>query len=256
MLRELLNSTPSAMFILGSICIFLFASLILYFIIRTLFPSLVQQHHNVFISVTSTSYGFLLGFIIVVIVILWQTYNQARIAANSEANHLISMIRDSASFPDDVHNNIVSTVREYAQNVRVDEWQAMRWGHSSPKVDDSVTKLFQILQAYSPQTANQSTYYHELINNFNVVLENRRLRLNDISSMLPDSLRIAIIVGAFVIIFFLVILETENKTVHLITLILISIIIGLNMGIAFSLDYPFSGEMAVSNAAFFQGPLA
>ena len=56
--------------------------------------------------------------------------------------------------------------------------------------------------------------------------------------------------GAVFLVSLIAILESKNKHVHLFSMIIVSVVIGFNLGLAFCMEYPFSGDMAVTPDAF------
>lgn len=255
--RSFINMFPSwsciTMLVLTmSACVLTF-----FIVIEKFFPHWVHKENSSFLPtvtvVTSANYGFLLGFVVIV---LWQAFNTAQSVTTSEANRLALIVYDSAALPQPIRGEIIEGVGRYVKVVVDEEWPAMRVGHSLPKAQVMLNDLFYTLQNYSPETDTQKTFYREIISNLNLAIEKRRERISTIDSILTNPLRLLLVVGVFIIALFLSLLETQNRRVHMISVMLVGSVVAFNMGVAMNLDYPFAGDVAVSNEAFTTGILS
>jgi len=84
------------------------------------------------ITVAGTAFAVLLAFVILA---AFQTYNGARMGAESEAQAVLDMARTAALFPAGERYQLGGDLVCYGRAVVNQEWPAMQRGHSSPLVD-------------------------------------------------------------------------------------------------------------------------
>ena len=256
-LKALINWLPIWLFIILITILLMSLSAIIFWLVRKFFPHLIKHQSSdilsILIGVISTNYGFLVGF---VIIILWQSYNQATLVVYNEANYLSLILYDCAAFPMEIKTEITETVGKYIHILINEEWDLMKWGRVSDDARLALGKIFTIIQSYTPNTETEKAFYSEAISNLNSVLENRRLRIEKVESALPDTLRFILIFGVLIVAFFVSLLETKYQRVHLFVTLVVTAIMSFNVGLALTLDYPFSGYISVANEPYTRGILA
>jgi len=255
--RALINWLPTWPFILLLVIVISCVTTLIFFLTRHFIPNFIRKEQGHFLTIFGeiiiVIYAFLLGF---VIISLWQILNQATNVTAAEANYLSLMTFDAFALPTPIQTEILDAIGQYIKHVVQDEWKTMRWGHASQLAQNAIGNLFHVIQSYNPQTETEKTFYHEIIVNLNNALENRRLRLNNVESALIDPLRFILIFGIFLISFILSLAETKNRYTHLFIVLIACSLLSFSVGLAFVLDYPFSGEIAVSNKVFSTGVLS
>ncbi|WP_298627825.1 DUF4239 domain-containing protein [uncultured Legionella sp.] len=211
------------------------------------------------IKLTNTLMGILAsGFFVLLAFIIINTWNyqqEARNATSKEAACLSVLLRNVNVFPKTDQEKIQKAVAEYASDVRVDEWKTMRQGQESDAARISLEKLNTEIQNLQP-TSYQDKLYHGLMTvDFNDLLQARRDRLSKIDSIIPKtlintvwaySIFLAIIVG---------LIRGKDTLINLTPVLLFSGLLGLNLALAINFDYPFSGEISVTNRDFYKGTL-
>ena len=156
------------------------------------------------ISIIIANYGFLLGFIIIY---LWQDIGHAMTLVSEEAAQLSIIVSDCFAFSSDFQHQFLNAVGQYIKYVVHDEWETMRWGNSSLLAQNAMQNIYHVVQSYTPQGKKEEIFYLELISHLDLVLENRRLRLDAVSSILIGPLRFIMVLGAIFIVFFISLLE-------------------------------------------------
>lgn len=84
------------------------------------------------ITVTGTLFAVVLAFVILA---AFQTYNGAKMGAQSEASAVLDMDRTAVLFPPAQRDQLSADLVCYGRAVVEEEWPAMRNGHSSSLVD-------------------------------------------------------------------------------------------------------------------------
>ena len=254
---HIINNIPQLYFILFLMLSIALIVMIFNNIINRYFPLVthVDNQNLVYsmINVVSTYYAVLMGFVIIA---LWQSYNHAIVIVDTEASNLAIIVRDCAVFPKAFQNQLTSAVGEYIKYVIGDEWELMKWGKISPLAEHAFENIYKVLQDYTPQAGQESMFYNNIIAYLNNAQESRRQRILAIDSLLPDALRFIMIFGAVSIPLFLALIKIQNKNLHQFIIIIVSCILGFNLGFGLNLDYPFAGLVKVSPTQYTQGVLA
>lgn len=255
-MREIINVIP--FWWLVTICILFFISLAYFAATTSAYfisdPINKEQRDlaNTLISILSGGFSIMLAF---VIINTWNYLLTARNVTSKEANYLSVIGRDSLAFQPQVRDGLLQAVRDYAVAVRVDEWKTMRHGQASPKAWDALGNLFTYIQKYEPKTKQEYIYYSQILSNLNLLLDARRERLNDLQSVIPGPLKQALLVGSMFLALILGAIRREGGFLYITPVLLFSAVLGFNIGLALSFDYPFSGDIAVSKELFYSGGL-
>ncbi len=224
--------------------------------VRNFFPNLLSKENTSFltslIGIISANYGFLLGF---VIVILWQTFNSAKLFTSLEAYNFRLMWHDCAVLKS-ISHEVRDLIGQYVTTIIHEEWPLMKVGLESSKISQIIDNFFKVLQSYVPQNEVEKNFYKEIVTQLNAVVQNRAQRLEYTQSILSGPLRFIIIVGALLLVFLLSLLENKGRRLHLFATIMVSSVIAFNVGLALTMDYPFSGDISISSKPFTQGVLS
>ncbi|WED43288.1 DUF4239 domain-containing protein [Legionella cardiaca] len=205
------------------------------------------------LSIMGSGYGVFLGFVIIA---LWNQYLAVQRIVYQEADALSIIVRNIEVFPEEDRSILKNAVYRYLEAIRVDEWQTMRQGKESEKAWAATYNLYKTFQTYDPKTQKQALFYRQIINNIDATLKDRRNRLISMKSILTDEMRTALILGAMVIIFLSSLLKAREGALRIFATFCLATVISFNLTLALSFDYPFSGSISVSNAAFYEGVLA
>jgi hypothetical protein len=256
MYRELINALP-----IWQLIVFIMIGLIIIAYLAALIPSywykIVDDSHrevaNTVIGLLSGGFFILLAF---VIVSSWEYYIKASDEVAKEAGYVDVILRTTKAFPEDFSKKMYMATADYATSVRVDEWATMRKGKESPKAWLAINNMYNTLEAYSPKVGKEEIFYDKLIDNVNNLLEIRRDRLIEIDSIIPHTLRNALIIGSVVLAILLGCIRGERTLYNLLPLLFFAGILGFNLALALSFDYPYSGDISISNAEFYKGSLS
>jgi hypothetical protein len=179
-----------------------------------------------------------------------------RILVSKEANQLAIIVSDCFAFSSDFQNQCLNAVGQYIKYVTQDEWETMRWGNPSLLAQNAMQNIFHVVQSYTPQGEKEKVFYEELVVHLNLALDNRRLRLDSVSSILIGPLRFILVLGAIFISFFVSLLRIKNTYLHWFVLMVVSFVLSFNISLALMIDFPFSGEITISTAPYEEGNLS
>ncbi|KTD37548.1 hypothetical protein Lmor_0411 [Legionella moravica] len=256
MFRELINIIPFNLLIILLMLVFMLITYLFSRISNTWFHISAGEEH---VKLTNTLMGILAsGFFVLLAFIIINTWNyqqDARNAASKEAYYLAVMLRNIAAFPAEQQKNLKQNIADYTVHVRVDEWKAMRKGLDSPAAWDSLEKLYSQIQNLPAITYQDKLYHTLLTSNVNYILQSRRDRLSKVESIIPKTLIDTVFVYSIFLAIIVGLIRGRDNLINLTPVLLFSGLLGFNLALALNFDYPFSGEINVTNSDFYKGAL-
>lgn len=211
------------------------------------------------IKITNTLMGIMAsGFFVLMAFIIINTWNyqqEARNAASKEATYLSVILRNAEVFSAEEQKIITTAVADYTVRVRVDEWRSMQQGMESKDARASLDRLNEVIQNLKPSSYQDKLYHGLMTVDFENLLQARRDRLGKIDSIIPKSLINTVFIYSVFLAFIVGIIRGRDNLINLTPVLLFSSLLGLNLALAISFDYPFSGEISVTNKNFYEGSL-
>ncbi|HKR52137.1 MAG TPA: hypothetical protein VJT72_21655 [Pseudonocardiaceae bacterium] len=258
MIRQLLNAFSTEILILllvgGTVVLAIGGVLIA----RKMVPNLAESHFEDVVDGLRTVYELLFTIVLAFAIgAVIGTFGTAESKVSAEATKLAQMAsasRDRDVTPDQriVFNNAIG---EYVHAVADDEFITMKAGETSPLAAIALDNLYGVYQRYTPEPGAELGYEMSLAA-LDEVAAMRRDRILQSTAELPSLLRIILVIGLVI----LLILEYRPKfptvSTQLIHIALVAVIASSSVLLTILLDYPFAGEVAVSNTPFKQGALA
>ena len=206
------------------------------------------------LGVVASLFGLLLAF---VIVIEFQAFNDASDDVQTEADGLAAIVRDSYAFDGQDGGNVRSAIGAYVRVVTDQEWPLMRQGEESPAAWSGIDGVFAAMQAVTPGSAAESSFYDDSVRHLNAVLEARSNRLSaSDGNDLPALIAALVIVGAIVILGYTTLVGSRSNAFHSIGAGAIAVVVGFSLVVLLCLQFPFSGDLAISSQPFREGALA
>ncbi|CAN5413654.1 hypothetical protein BH10PSE19_BH10PSE19_06690 [soil metagenome] len=253
--RILINNVPTWALFLSMVFLIVAFAVTVRFITSRYFPHLrlnKNDYITTYIDILRSGETIFIAFTVIV---LWQTYTTTKLFVSQEANELAKVIIDSQVFSAKEKLVLERGVKNYIQILRQEEWPLMREGKKSANAEKAFANLFYLLaQNASPSDEKERVYYREIISSLNKAAEARRFRLEKVNSNVPTIIVVVIVISSLSLIALLAMLE-EDRFVMRSLVYLVSIVIALYLSLILLLDYPFSGEISVSNQPFTEGIL-
>lgn len=225
-------------------------------ITRKLLPSLQEAGQNdiagVILGVLAAIYGIVLAF---VIVSLFEDFKKTQGDVRTEASAISKVYRDSQAFSPAEAKKVKTAVGDYIYTVVHQEWPAMSHGHESEEAWNDLADIYKALRTYEPVTTSQQVFYAETVARINDVTGARRERLNDNEESLPLTFEILLVGGAMLLLAFMFLFSMRSARMHATMVVSVAVLLGFNLLLALVLDYPFSGQVVVSNSSFTSGGL-
>lgn len=224
---------------------------------RRFAPSLQEIAENdiagVILGVLAAIYGIVLAF---VIVSLFEDFKKTQGDVRTEASAISKVYRDSQAFSPAEAKRVRTAVGDYIYSVVHQEWPAMSHGKESEKAWADLADIYKVLRTYEPVTTSQQVFYSETVARINDVTGARRERLNDNEESLPLTFEILLVGGAVLLLAFTFLFGMRSARLHATMVMSVAVLLGFNLLLALVLDYPFSGQVVVSNSSYTAGGLA
>jgi hypothetical protein len=254
--RYLINHLSAGEFIfLFVICVALLATAV-FFLVRRFFPFLITAENTKFVGLflvpLAANYALVVGFVIVT---LWRELEQVDTFVTQESEFLSTMVYSARAFPAKIQHDLMLGIEEYVHALIDYEWPAMRQGYPSQVAEAALSHLYQLIQAYSPDTKVETTFYNQFVTNLNSVAQYRGRRLEYLHTTLVDVIRYLFLCGIILIVFLMSAIKVKNKKLHLMAILFVSAIFSFNLGLALVFDYPLAGSIAISSEPFTNGVL-
>jgi hypothetical protein len=254
--RDLLNTLSTVQIVV----IFVFGSVLLAIslatTIRKLVPDIAERQFEELASGLRVVYELLFALILAfVIASVLDKFNDSEHTVGAEATALAQMMRNNLAFPADVQERLSKGIGVYVQATVDDEWESMRHGKSSPEAAAALETLYALYAGYSPDGSAATEFYNQALAHLDDVATSRRDRLALSTAKLPTVLVVMLPIGVVL----LLVLEyrprlaPRSQAGFMGTL---ALVLSSTYLLTIVLDYPFSGDVSVSNEPLTSGVLA
>jgi hypothetical protein len=200
-----------------------------------------------FLSLSGVFYGITLGLIAVA---TFENFNSVSQIVNDESSALAALYRDVSILEKNDKEALKKTLKEYTTYVVEKAWPAQRKG-TVPKGGTALMDTFQYQFAnYIPVSDKDKIIYAEVFDQFNVLIEKRRLRLNAVTNSLPSTVWTVLMIGALINIMLTWFLVVKNKKLDIAINILTALLLGSLIFLIAAMDNPFRGDYSVGSESF------
>lgn len=199
------------------------------------------------VGVLGTTYAVVIGFMLYTV---WTEFTAADINADAEASSLVNVSRLASGLPSQQRDEIQSIARQYADVMISKEWPAMNRGELSPESHVLFQQLWRAVVNPARLDTFQQTCLDHTMYELSELSEHRRLRQIQSESKLPPVLWAVLDVGALVVIGSSCLFGTENKPLHYLQVLVLSLLLGLSLVAIADIDRPFQGAVHVKTTAF------
>jgi Protein of unknown function (DUF4239) len=241
--------------LLGTLIVSLFVGLALagLFLSRPFVRRLTgaSSKHNDLVSFFFASMGVFYGLAMgLIAVATWENYTEVDAVVSREAAAVASLYRDLDGYSAPLRETAEAALRDYTRMVIEKEWPAHRKGVALEDGDAMLDQLENSIMAVEPKSEREKIAHSEVLRSLNTVIEQRRLRLQAVSTGLPTALWCVVLLGAVLNGLMTYLFWIENLTLHAALVVLLAIFIALLVYLTAAMDNPFRGEFSVSSDAF------
>lgn len=227
-------------------------SWVLVALVRRRFPHPHLKQNNEFVGFTYAVYGLIYGVVLAfTIVITWGRFYDAERVVIKEAALVSELWRDAGAFSPAVRAEIQRDLKTYVASVIDREWKSMaQHGAADPTTQAIYEHLWTHSYEIKPATLNQTVFLTEYLARMNELSGERRQRLMHCRAELSGLLWLVLLAGAVPTVAYALLFATKHGWVHVMVTSFLTGLIMLCLLVTFSLQYPFSGQLAVQSKAF------
>ncbi|MDE3112956.1 MAG: DUF4239 domain-containing protein [Chloroflexota bacterium] len=198
-------------------------------------------------AVVGPMYAILLAFVVFVV---WGHFEDAKAGVATEANELAGIWRQAQGL-DAAHQRALQAVAvAYATDVTELDWPLLSSSRLSPKTDQDLADMYQVILTLPVQTARDQALYAQLLSEVHNLANERRVRLLRTQDTLHPVLWVVLVIGAVVTVAYAYVFGMKDRVVHA---ALIAALAGTVVGMLCMIkliDGPFQGTVTVGPDAF------
>ncbi|HEV3122149.1 MAG TPA: DUF4239 domain-containing protein [Isosphaeraceae bacterium] len=196
-----------------------------------------------FLSSVGVFYGLALGLIAVA---TWQNFTDTDELVAREAAAIAGLYDDLDSLPQPARGRLENKMREYTRFIIQRDWPVQMRGQildeGARLLDDFQNEMVE----FEPKREQEKIAQSEVLKSFNNVVEQRRLRLQAVTTGLPASLWVVVIIGALLTIAITYLFWLRSLALHALLVSLLTIFMALLIFLMAAMDNPFRGDFSVS----------
>lgn len=181
-----------------------------------------------------------------VVVAAWDDYEEARTAAESEANSLLDMFRLGEGLPEPTRGELEQALIAYGRAVVDEEWPGMARGEArSPVATDRVVELYRLYARLGAGDLGDSAFYAASLDELDELDDARGLRLLAGRRGLPGLMWAVLVAGGVVIVGFAYFFGVENRIAQALMVGMLAALIALLLLLVQALNSPFRGDARI-----------
>jgi Protein of unknown function (DUF4239) len=224
---------------------------------RRLFPRLADSEFEPVADSLRVVYELIFALILAfVIAAVLDEIGNAEAAVAGEATTIGELVRANDTLPVTERLRLDNSVMRYVRAVANDEWETMKDGEASPLAAAALEGMYaEYRQGVKPETDAEKEAYSQALSHLEEVSSERRERLDIAAADLPTMLRVLVVVGLVL----LIVLEYRpqlSPVAGLVFMGTLAMVVTSAFLLTVILNYPFAGEVSVSNEPLKQDNLA
>lgn len=209
-----------------------------------------RRGHNegvdAYIGAAAVFYGIVAGLIAVA---AWEQFASYDDRVTQEAGAVAALYRDVSTYPDPYGSELRAELRAYTRAV-IDGWPLLQQGVVPPEPAALLNKFQVTFYSFEPRTERARIIHASAVDEFNRMIELRRLRLHNKDVGLPAPLWTVVILGGILTMVLTYFLALEQFKVHVAMTAVSGILVALLIFMIATLDHPFRGKVSIGPAAF------
>lgn len=196
---------------------------------------------GIFITVVSVFLGILISFLIVTV---WNSYTEAQLNSEREAEQLYTLYSTVFALPNT--ENIQDLIIEYTEYVINVEYAFNNQGsHVLAGGADILREIQLAIYNYVPEGGHNELLYQQALTELNAVIDLRVSRIDHGTSSVGIMLWIVTILDSILIIIMTWFLQCD-AVLHYVLVIIIAIYVASGLFIIFTLSHPYQGSQSVT----------
>jgi hypothetical protein len=213
-------------------------------------PDLLKLNNEVAgfkFSVIGVLYAVMLGFLVVAV---WQNYNATEITIRNEAKAVGGLTQLSYALPEEEGEVIRAALSDYVNDVRQTEWSTMARGLPSKTTADALAHLSQAVFGVRAEQLRDHALFQQGLHLLGAIEDSRSERLDSSDGSVPTILWIVLSAGALITLGYPAFFGTSNAIAQTLMTAALAALVALALAPAMILDFPFSGEAALTSGDF------
>ncbi len=197
-------------------------------------------------SATALVYAVVLAFVVFAV---WDRYTITRATVTNEASAVVVAFRDTQSLPEPERSLAQQGYRDYIQEVTSKEWKT----HGSVmthKTPDPLNKIWDSYRNFTPANASEEAGLSIAKSSLTNLESQRHLRHLAGEASLPGIFWPVLILGGIITIVASYFFTMKSTTAHYILTTILTIVIAGVLFLIYSINYPFTGNVRVSQDPF------
>lgn len=230
------------------VTVFLVVALTGLFLARRLLHPTIELNADVNTPVTAFAsglyvfYGLLIGLVAVA---AWQDYQDVQKQVAWETATVNALHRDVSLLPEPLRADLHRILVDYLEYVVEVEWPAQRQGELVLGGTILLDSFQERLASFAPADDVQLALFVRTLEEFDSMVENRRLRVDAVDQGLPTPLWVVVLIGAALCILITYYFHVKDWCVHASMVILLTVFIALTIFVTAAMDHPLQGEFSV-----------
>jgi Protein of unknown function (DUF4239) len=249
MSRSILNSFSTIEIVVAGVGAMVLLTVAGVLLARRLFPRLADSQFEPVAGSLRTVYELLYALILAFVIAgVLDVMGDAESAVASEATAIGALVENYDALPWDDRARLDAAVGHYVRAVANHEWETMKDGERSLQATAALQGVYAEFRRVKPVGAVQTEAYSEALDNLSNVRSLRRERLDIAAGDLPTMLRVLVIVG-LVVLFVLEYRPRLPAVAGLAFMATLAMVVTSAFLLTVILNYPFAGDVTVSNVA-------
>jgi hypothetical protein len=202
-----------------------------------------------YLQTLGTIYAVLLAFVVIAV---WQQFNDARSAVESEANDVLDLFRTASGFSEPARGELRGQLQTYVWAVLNREWEAM--ARNEDGVFEEVWSVFDhvadVLHQCDPCAERETSLYCEALSRLNDLSDVRAVRLSTSRMRIPLALWALLFSGAVVTVGSMYLFAVASFGIHAIMTGALAGAVSHVLYVIADLDDAFAGDWQVPREPF------
>jgi len=222
-----------------------------FLVVHRTVPASVRREHNdvagFIYAILGIVYAILLTYVTIVV---WERFDATSSTVELEAVAAANIYHGVDGFPDPAQSTVKNMVRSYVETTIDEEWALLAQRRSSPKADQLANDLRGAIDQLPATTPTQQVLLDHELSQYETMISQRRLRILESQVGLHPLLWVMLISGGVVTVAFTYLFGIEHVRAHALMIGMLAFIIGGMLFMIQQVDYPFAGDVHVSDDAF------
>jgi len=193
-------------------------------------------------SLAGILYAVLVAFVVVVV---WEQFEEAKSATESEANAISDLLRDTETLPPASRDAIRRSLISYTEDVVNDEFVRLHHGVAIEQQSAELSGIWQSYLDVQPVSQIQIAFLNEDIGKLNDLGSSRKVRISSSHSEIPTELWVLLVGGGATMLCFTYLFGTPHVVVHAASVALAGALLSFVLYLIFALEHPFVGDLSV-----------